>query len=124
MVDVAKQVNDLNAGWYNVVTKAMGIDVTNFQLAQGTLGLQTADSSGLFLMADAVPPPTAVAYFDPAGLSRRSGRISFGLARLPSLDVSSENQVVSKSANVAGSAKTKMCIVKHSPGTGGRANHT
>lgn len=72
MVDISKQVTDLNAGWYNVVTKAMGIDQTNFQLAQGTLGLQSADSSGLFLMADAVPPPTAVAYFDPAGLSRRS----------------------------------------------------
>lgn len=72
MVDISQQVTDLNAGWYNVVTSAMGIDPTNFQLAQGTLGLQSADSSGLFLMADAVPPPTAVAYYDPAGLSRRS----------------------------------------------------
>src|SRR5258708_1359399 len=70
--DNIKAVTDLNAGWYNIVSKAMGLDPTTFQLAQGTLGLQSSDSSGLFLMSDAVPPVSAVAYYDPAGLSRRS----------------------------------------------------
>lgn len=72
MVDVTKAVTDLNAGWYNVVKTALKLDKATFQLAQGTLGLQSSDSSGLFLMADAVPPPSAVAYYDSAGLSKRS----------------------------------------------------
>jgi hypothetical protein len=82
MVDLSTQVTDLNAGWYNTVTKAMGIDPTTFQLAQGTLGLQTSDSSGLFLMADAQPAPTAVAFYDPAGLSRRSSAFNLLLQAL------------------------------------------
>jgi hypothetical protein len=72
MVDITKAVMDLNAGWYNVVADAMKLDKSTFQLAQGTLGLQSADSSGLFLMCDAVPPPSAVAYYDAGGLSKRS----------------------------------------------------
>lgn len=72
MPDVQKTVTDLNAGWYNVVTKALKIQDPTFLLAQGTLGLQTADSSGLFLMSDAVPPSAAVAYFDAGGMRRRS----------------------------------------------------
>lgn len=72
-----KIVEDLNAGWYNVISGAMGLDPTTFQLAQGTLGLQTSDSSGLFLMADAVPPPSSVGYYDAGGTSKRSS--AYGL---------------------------------------------
>ena len=81
-VSVQAQVIALNAGWYNVVTKAMGITDPNFQLAQGTLGLQTADSSGLFLMADACPENSAVAYYDPAGLAKRSSGFQLLLSAL------------------------------------------
>lgn len=80
--DTQAIVTKLNAGWYNVVTEAMGISDPNFQLAQGTLGLQTSDSSGLFLMADAVPPSAAVTYFDPSGLSKRSSAYGLLLSAL------------------------------------------
>jgi hypothetical protein len=69
---VAALVNDLNAGWRNQVAKAMGMDPNTFQLAQGTLGLQTSDSSGLFQMADSVPPQSTTAFFDPSGKNLRS----------------------------------------------------
>ena len=69
---VAQKINDLNAGWRNQVTQVLGLDSTNFQLAQGMLGLQTSDSSGLFLMADAVPPVSTTAYFDASGKNKRS----------------------------------------------------
>jgi hypothetical protein len=69
---VAAQINDLNAGWRNQVANAMGMDPKTFQLSQGTLGLQTSDSSGLFLMADAVPPMSTTAFFDPSGKNHRS----------------------------------------------------
>ncbi len=69
---VEDKIQKLNAGWYNVVNQALGITDPNFQLAQGTLGLQTEDSSGLFLMADAVPPSAAVHYYDPGSLLKRS----------------------------------------------------
>lgn len=70
--DVQQTVMDLNAGWYNVVKQALNISEPSFLLAQGNLGLQTSDSSGLFLMADATPPSAAVAYFDPGSMQRRS----------------------------------------------------
>lgn len=79
---VEAQVTALNAGWYNVVTQAMGISDPNFQLAQGTLGLQTSDSSGLFLMADSCPEDSAVAYYDPSGLSKRSSGFQMLLSAL------------------------------------------
>ena len=69
---VQDQITKMNAGWYNVVVGALDLDPTTFQLAQGSLGLQTDDSSGLFLMADAVPPSASVHYFDPSGISKRS----------------------------------------------------
>jgi len=50
----------------------MKLNRKTFQLAQGTLGLQTTDSSGLFLMADAVPPSTTVGYYDSSTMNRRS----------------------------------------------------
>src|SRR6185437_1471168 len=70
--DVQKTVTDLNAGWYNAVSSALNIQDPSFLLAQGTLGLQTTDSSGLFRMSDTVPPSAAVAYFDGGGMSLRS----------------------------------------------------
>lgn len=70
--DVRKTVTDLNAGWYNEVTKALNIQDPSFLLAQGTLGLQTSDSSGLYVMSDAVPPSAAVAFFDAGGMKMRS----------------------------------------------------
>ena len=77
-----KIVTDLNAGWYNKVTEAMSITDPNFQLAQGTLGLQTNDSSGLFLMADSVPLPASVGSYDPTGLSKRSSAYQLLLGAL------------------------------------------
>lgn len=69
---VADQINNLNAGWRNEVASKLGMDPKTFQLAQGNLGLQTADSSGLFLMADAVSPLSTTAFFDPSGKNKRS----------------------------------------------------
>jgi len=62
----------MNCGWRNFLSSLMGLDMATFQLAQGTLGLQTSDSSGLFLMSDAVPPPTAVNYYDATSMNKRS----------------------------------------------------
>ena len=72
MTDITLQVMDLNAGWYNVVRRALNLDADTFQFAQGSLALSSTNSSGLFLISDAVPPVTAVANYDAAGLSRRS----------------------------------------------------
>lgn len=69
---VQEVINDLNAGWRNEVVRALGMDSNTFQMAQGTLGLQSADSSGLFLMADSVPPQSTTAYYDPSGKNTRS----------------------------------------------------
>lgn len=80
--DVQTIVTNLNAGWYNEVTKQLQVTDPNFQLAQGVLGLQTSDSSGLFLMADSVPQNAAVAYYDPSGLSKRSSAYQMLLAAL------------------------------------------
>lgn len=67
-----KTVQQLSAGWRNYVCDAMGLDRNTFQLAQGGLGLQTADSSGLFLMADAVPASSTVGYYDASSMNKRS----------------------------------------------------
>ncbi|APG88030.1 hypothetical protein SAMCCGM7_pC0832 (plasmid) [Sinorhizobium americanum CCGM7] len=82
---VQQVVNDLNAGWRNEVVRALGMDSNTFQMAQGTLGLQSADSSGLFLMADSVPPQSTTAYYDPSGKNKRSSAYNQMLhAMLPS----------------------------------------
>lgn len=70
-MDVNEKITELNAGWYNVVSAAMELDPATFVLAQGCLGLLTSDSSGLYLMSDAVPPSAAV-YYDAGGTSMRS----------------------------------------------------
>ncbi|MDK1389848.1 hypothetical protein QN224_31420 [Sinorhizobium sp. 8-89] len=46
---VQQAVNDQNTGWRNEVVRAVGMDSNTFQMARGTLGLQSADSSVLFL---------------------------------------------------------------------------
>lgn len=58
--DTQKKVQTLNAGWRQYITKILGMDDATFKLAQGSLGLQTSDSSGLFQMADGVPPNTSL----------------------------------------------------------------
>jgi hypothetical protein len=70
--DTAATVQELNQGWRNYICDAMKLNRDTFQLAQGSLGLQTADSSGLFLMADAVPPATSVGYYDATSMNKRS----------------------------------------------------
>ena len=80
--DTKTIVTDLNAGWYNAVNQALQITDPTFQLAQGTLGLQTTDSSGLFLLSDAVPGSAAVSYFNPSGLSKRSSAYQMFLGAL------------------------------------------
>jgi hypothetical protein len=83
--DVAKIVNDLNSGWRNQVAKVLGMDTNTFQLAQGSLGLQTADSSGLFRMADAVPSASVASYYDPSSATQFSKTYNMLLhALLPS----------------------------------------
>ena len=72
MADTAQIVQSMNAGWRNYVNDAMTLNKETFQLAQGTLGLQTPDSSGLFLMEDAVPPSSTVGYYSPSTTRSRS----------------------------------------------------
>ena len=75
--DVQQRVEDMNVGWRNYLTQAMGMDTDTFQVAQGTLGLQTSDSSGLFRMANGVPPYSSVAMYDASANSTRYD--SYGL---------------------------------------------
>jgi hypothetical protein len=78
---VEKQITDLNAGWYNVVCSALKLDPSTFVMAQGTLGLQTSSSAGLFQMSDALPPAASV-YFDAGGTSMRSSTYQLLLGAL------------------------------------------
>ena len=66
-------VQNLNAGWANYISAQMTLAKGSFQLAQGTLGLQTSDDSGLFLMQDAVPALSSVGYYDSSSMKKRSG---------------------------------------------------
>jgi hypothetical protein len=61
----------ISYGWRNYLSDLLGLDKTTFRLAQGTLGLQTGDSSTLFLISDAVPPAGSVLY-DASSLNKRS----------------------------------------------------
>ncbi len=65
-------VQKLAAGWRNHVADQLQMSRETFQLAQGALGLQTTDSSGLFVMADVVPPASVVSSYDAGGSIRRS----------------------------------------------------
>jgi hypothetical protein len=80
--NTAQKVEDLNAGWRNFIAQEMGMNPDTFQLAQGTLGLQTSDNSGLFRMGDAVPPATAIAYYDPSSMTSRAQNFGSLLAAL------------------------------------------
>ena len=75
--NVQQRVEDMNAGWRNCVSQILGMDPNTFQLTQGTLGLQTSDSSGLFRIANGVPPETSVAFFDASSNTMRSD--SYGI---------------------------------------------
>ena len=78
-------VESLNAGWRNQVAKQLGMDTNTFQLAQGCLGLQTSDSSGLFRMADAVPAGGVVGNYVPSSSTQFSTNYNMMLhALLPS----------------------------------------
>jgi hypothetical protein len=62
----------LNYGWRNFLCQEMRLDKNSFQLAQGALGLQTSNDAGLFLMADAIPPPSPLGFYDATSMNRRS----------------------------------------------------
>lgn len=72
MTNVQKEIMDMNAGWYNVVSNALNLNPKTFRLAQGTLGLQTSDNSGVYLMSDTEPSASAVSYYDAGGMSKIS----------------------------------------------------
>jgi hypothetical protein len=73
---VEDKISELNAKWRNYLASIMGMDPTGtFQVAQGALGLSATDSSGLFTMADAVPPDSAAGYYDPSSMNKRSDAV-------------------------------------------------
>ncbi|HEY5880050.1 MAG TPA: hypothetical protein VIU11_14155 [Nakamurella sp.] len=80
--DVEKKVTELNAGWFNYLAKILKVDSKTFLLTQGTMGLQSTDSSGLFLISDAVPPPANATYVDASGLGTRSSAYAMLLQAL------------------------------------------
>lgn len=80
--DTAATVEALNAKWRNYLNQALNLDPDTFQLAQGCLGLQTSDNMGLFLMADAVPPDSAVGFYDANSMKRRSSAYGMLLGAL------------------------------------------
>jgi hypothetical protein len=80
--DTDQIVQTLNAKWRNYLSNQMNLDPDTFQLAQGCLGLQTSDNFGLFTMSDAVPPASAVGYYDPTSMKRRSDAYSMLLGAL------------------------------------------
>jgi hypothetical protein len=80
--DTQQTVQDLNAKWRNYLSDQMNLDKDTFQLAQGSLGVQTSDSMGLFLMADAVPPSSAVGFYDANSMKRRSSAYGMLLGAL------------------------------------------
>jgi hypothetical protein len=64
-------MNMLNYGWRKYLSDLMGLG-PNFWLAQGNLGLQTCNDSGLFLMADALPPVSDEKFYDAGSTNKRS----------------------------------------------------
>jgi hypothetical protein len=80
--DTNQIVQDLNAKWRNYLNEQMNLDPDTFQLAQGCLGLQTSDNYGLFLMSDAVPPSSAVGYYDATSMKQRTSAYSMLLGAL------------------------------------------
>lgn len=80
--DTDATVQALNAKWRNYLNDAMNLDPNTFQLAQGCLGLQGTDNMGMFLMADAVPPDSAVGFYDANSMKRRSAAYGMLLGAL------------------------------------------
>lgn len=79
--DTRQQVfAQLDEGWHDALTSALQLDRSTFVFAQGGLGTQTSDSSGLFRMSDSLPPQDSI-MFTPGGMSRASayGSLLFGL---------------------------------------------
>ncbi len=80
--DYETKIQKLNASWRLHLSQQMGLDKNTFKLAQGSLGFGTTDSSGLFTMANAVPPDTDM--YDAGGVRTFSGGYSsLLLALLP-----------------------------------------
>lgn len=83
-IQVSQELQDLNAKWRNYVAEISGMESGSdvFQVVQGNLGLQTADSSGLFLMADAIPTDSPTGYYQTSSNMRSSGfgNLLFSLA--------------------------------------------
>jgi hypothetical protein len=77
-----QKVQDLSAGWTNFLSSQMTLNKNTFQLAQGCLGLQTSDNSGIFKMADALPPASSVGYYDPTSMNKRSDAYGLLLSAL------------------------------------------
>jgi hypothetical protein len=83
--EVTKQMQSLNDKWRTYVAQICGIDSKNgaFQVAQGNLGLQTSDSSGLFLMADTVPTDSPSGLYQSSSIRRSSGYDSLLFSMAP-----------------------------------------
>lgn len=81
---ILQEVKYLNAGWRNFLCEHMGLDDKTFQLAQGNLTLETTNNSGLFRMADAVPPLSPVGLYDASSMQKRSDAYSLLLNALKS----------------------------------------
>ena len=78
-----EKVMELNAKWRNYVAQVMGMDPKSaFQVVQGSLGLVSEDSSGLFEMSDATPKDCAAGYYDPSSMNKRSSSYSLLLVSL------------------------------------------
>ena len=88
---VTKELQALNAKWRNYVAQICGADTAGgvFQVAQGNLGLQSSDSSGLFLMADTVPSDSPTGYYNSSSNRRSSAYNSllFALAPMDSTEL-------------------------------------
>lgn len=82
---VSKELQTLNAKWRNYVAQVCGIHATDnvFQVAQGNLGLQSSDSSGLFLMGDTVPTDSPTGYYQSSSNRRSSAYNSLLFSMAP-----------------------------------------
>lgn len=70
------RLDELNAGWRNVLIDTLGLRSRNFQLAQGTLGMRCDQSGALCEFADQIPGRSSILTFD--GRSRGGWSESYG----------------------------------------------
>lgn len=66
--EVALILSELNAGWRNVVAKAMGLDGNRFQMVQGCPAI--GGGAGLMQIADMVPVQSGTGFYDEAAVTR------------------------------------------------------